>query len=54
MEWTNAICTAIEYMEEHITEDITVEDIAKEVYISPFYLFGIYNCIMQYLFPIVN
>ncbi|MBR4027101.1 MAG: AraC family transcriptional regulator [Lachnospiraceae bacterium] len=31
------MCKAIEYIEEHILEDITVEDIAKEVYISPFY-----------------
>lgn len=37
MEWVEAISKAIEYMEAHITEDITVEDVAKEVYISPFY-----------------
>lgn len=37
MEWAKAICKAIEYIEAHITEEISVEDIAKEVYISPFY-----------------
>lgn len=37
MEWTEAISRAVEYIETHITEEITVDDIAKEVYISPFY-----------------
>ncbi|MDE5931756.1 MAG: AraC family transcriptional regulator [Lachnospiraceae bacterium] len=37
MEWTEAIDMAIKYIEEHITEDITAEDIAGQVHISPFY-----------------
>ncbi len=37
MEWTKAISRAVEYIETHITEKITVEDITKEIYISPFY-----------------
>lgn len=37
MEWSAAICKAVEYIENHITDEITVDDIAKEVYISPFY-----------------
>lgn len=37
MEWTEAISRAINYMETHITEEISAEDIAKEVYLSPFY-----------------
>lgn len=37
MEWAEAICRAVEYMENHMTDEITVEDIAKEVCISPFY-----------------
>lgn len=37
MEWAEAISKAVEYMEAHITEEITVEDVANEVYISPFY-----------------
>lgn len=37
MEWTGAISTAIEYIEDNITEDLTVENIAQQVNISPFY-----------------
>lgn len=37
MEWTEAIGRAIGYIEEHITEDITIDSIAKQVNISPFY-----------------
>ena len=37
MEWAEAISKAVEYIENHITEEITVEDVANEVYISPFY-----------------
>ncbi|WP_343209918.1 AraC family transcriptional regulator [Anaerolentibacter hominis] len=37
MEWTECISTAVSYIEEHITEDITIEDIAKQAMVSPFY-----------------
>lgn len=37
MEWTDAIQSAIEFMEQHITGDISAEDVAKHVHISPFY-----------------
>ena len=37
MNWTDAIQSAIEFMEQHITEDISVEDVANHVYISSFY-----------------
>lgn len=37
MEWIDSISKAIEYMEDHITEDLTVNDIAKAASISPFY-----------------
>lgn len=37
MEWTKVISQAVEYIENHITEEITVESVAKEVAISPFY-----------------
>lgn len=37
MEWVESISKAIEYIEENITTDISVEDIAKHVNISPFY-----------------
>ena len=37
MEWTEAIQKAVSYIEEHITEDITMHDVAGHVNISPFY-----------------
>ncbi len=37
MEWMAIIGNSIQYMEDHITEDITVEDIAKSVGVSSFY-----------------
>ena len=37
MEWMAIIGNSIQYIEDHITEDITVEDIAKEVGVSSFY-----------------
>ena len=37
MEWMKAIGDAIQYMEDHITEDISVDDIADYVNISSFY-----------------
>lgn len=37
MEWAQTISDAVEYIEDHITEDITINDIAKHVCISPFY-----------------
>lgn len=37
MEWTESISKAIAYIEDHITDNISVNDVAKSVYISPFY-----------------
>ena len=37
MEWEKAIKDAVRYIESHITEDITMNDIADHVHISPFY-----------------
>lgn len=37
MEWMESISKAVLYMEEHILEDLTVDDIAGHVNISPFY-----------------
>ena len=37
MEWMSIIGNSIQYVEDHITENITVEDIAKGVGISSFY-----------------
>ena len=37
MEWMEIIGNSIQYMEDHITENITVEDVAKGVGVSSFY-----------------
>lgn len=37
MEWTKAIGEAVLYIEENITNNITVDDVANHVCISPFY-----------------
>jgi len=37
VNWIESISQAISYIEENITEELTVEDIAKRVHISPFY-----------------
>ena len=37
MEWAEAISEAVKYIESHITEDITMYEVADHVNISPFY-----------------
>jgi len=37
VEWMNSIAGAIEYIENHITDDITADDVAKHIYVSSFY-----------------
>lgn len=37
MEWTKAISTAVEFIERNLTNDITAEDVARQVNISSFY-----------------
>lgn len=37
VEWMNAIQNAINFIEEHITDDISAEDVANHVYMSAFY-----------------
>lgn len=37
MEWTEVIREAVDYVENHITEDITVSVVAERVCVSPFY-----------------
>ncbi len=37
MEWIESIRTAINYIENNITDDLTIESIAKEALVSPFY-----------------
>ena len=37
MEWSESISKAIHYIESHITEELTIADIAKHAIISPYY-----------------
>lgn len=44
MDWTEVVREAVSYVEKHITEDITMYDVADHVHVSPFYFhkgFGI-------------
>ena len=43
MEWTDAIQSAISFIEQHITDDITAEDVANHVNISTYYLSKIFK-----------
>ena len=38
MDWLTSIRTAIDYMEEHLKDDISAQDVADRVYLSPFFL----------------
>lgn len=37
MEWTEAVRDAVDFMEKHIMEEITMADVAAHVNVSPFY-----------------
>ncbi len=38
MEWLTSIRTAIDYMEKHLEDNISAQDVADHVYLSPFFL----------------
>ncbi|MGN0612736.1 MAG: effector binding domain-containing protein [Porcipelethomonas sp.] len=38
MDWITSLRKAIDYMEEHILDNISAQDVAEHVYISPLYL----------------
>ena len=38
MEWLTCIRTAIDYIETHLEDDISVQDVADQVYLSPYFL----------------
>ena len=38
MEWLASIRTAIDFMEAHLEDDISAQDVADRVYLSPFFL----------------
>lgn len=37
VNWVEGIGNALNYIEENITEDLNIDDIAKQAYVSPFY-----------------
>ena len=37
MEWLTSIRTAIDYMENHLEDNISSQDVANQVYLSPFF-----------------
>lgn len=38
MEWLTCIRKSISYMEDHLTDDISAQDVAAQVHMSPFFL----------------
>jgi len=43
MEWLQSLNLAINYMEEHLTDNITCEDVAENIYISNFHFQRTFN-----------
>lgn len=43
MEWLQSLNHAIDYMEEHLTDNITCEDVAENIYISNFHFQRTFN-----------
>ena len=38
MEWLTSIRGAVSYMEDHLREDVSLDDVARAVHLSPFFL----------------
>ena len=47
MDWIRTINSAIAYMEEHLTERIELEDIAKSVRLSPFHFHRAFSMLTE-------
>ncbi len=41
--WTEGLQNALQYIEDNLTEELNIEDIAAKAYISPFYFQKIFN-----------
>ena len=48
MEWISCIRASIEYIENNLENDITIDDIAKQVFVSPFFLQRGFSTIVGY------
>lgn len=44
-DWTEGIQTALGYIEENLTEDLDIREIAKRAYVSPFYFQRIFSAL---------
>ena len=38
MEWLTAIRGAVSYAEDHLTDNVSLDDVARAVHLSPFFL----------------
>ncbi|MBV7506693.1 AraC family transcriptional regulator [Bacillus sp. sid0103] len=43
MEWVESLQRAIDYMEEHLLDELSIEDIAKQAYVSEFHFQRIFT-----------
>ena len=48
MEWIRSIQRAIDYIEEHITEETDMEEIARQAYSSPFHFQRVFSILCGY------
>ena len=51
MEWTESLKRSINFMENHLLEDISPDDVAAEVHISSFYLQKGFSIMTGYPIP---
>lgn len=49
MEWLTCIKSSIEYIESHIKENINIDDIAKNSFVSSYYLQIGFNIMLDIL-----
>ncbi len=49
MNWSESIKAAIDYIEDNLTNDITINDISKKCYTSPYLFEGMIISILGYM-----
>ena len=54
MEWVKGLQKAIDYIEDHITEDIDYAEIAKQAYSSSFHFQRVFHIICGYLLASIS
>lgn len=48
MDWIMGLQRAVDYIEAHLTEQISYEDVAREAYVSPFYFQRVFSILCGY------